>query len=237
MFDIIQKALAGLDRFGGGRSAQVPGSEHSSASPAHMPGVTGAAAPGVYSPHAETVLDEREMFYSRSAAFDAKWANEGLLGRALARHRGEKVDDPEIRPEPGAPAKERPLRSVSEVIAEAMATAKKPPSGPAPGPEKPYTGLSPEEEYHQRRAMMDARAARRPPVGGPMKPELGAPAKERPLRSVEEVIAEAMGSVKKPPSGPPPAPEKPYTGLSPEEEYRQRRAMMDARLASRGGRA
>jgi len=78
--------------------------------------------------------------------------------RAMARSRGEKVADPAIQPERGAPASARPLRDPQAVIAEAMAqSAPKPAAAPA-APARPYTGLSPQEEYEQRRAAMNAKA-------------------------------------------------------------------------------
>jgi len=236
MFDFMSQIFAQMkaqDRFGGGsQSDAVPAVSHSPFGPAPMTGPTGGAVPGVVSPAAETVLDERESYLANSAGFDAKWANDSLLSRALARHRGEKVEDPAIQPERGAPGQERPQRDIATIIAEAMASAAKPASGPAPERERPYTGLSPEEEYHQRRAALDARAGSQPHREA-SRPELGAPGQARPLRDPATVIAEAMASATRPASGPAPGPERPYTGLSPEEEYHQRRAAIDARAARR----
>jgi hypothetical protein len=166
-----------------------------------------------------------------------------FLQRVLERLRG--GDEAPVEPELGAPAQERPLRDPGTVIAEAMATASRPASAAPPGPERPYSGLSPEEEYRSRRAAMDARelphyeramARHRGEQGDDraIAREAGAPAHRRPLRDPQEVIAEAMATAPRPTSTPVPPPERPYSGLSPEEEYRQRRAALDARYGGAG---
>lgn len=261
MFDIIQDVLARMraqDHFGSSRASLAPeaggGSGIGASGPAAAwSGGTGRAAPGVVSPTAETVLDEREMYLANSAGFDAKWANASPFMRAMARMRGESVEEPAaaVGSELGAPGASRELRDPEAVIAEAVASSARPPSGPAPGPEKPYTGLTPEEEYQQRVSAMNAKAA----GGGmswfekamarargeavaemPITPALGTPgagAAGRPLRSVEEVIAEAMATHKAPTSTPAPGREKPYSGLSAEEEYKMRRAALDAKYPAK----
>jgi len=162
MLDFFHATLARAqaeDLFGGERPAAVSSaSEASPLPPAYAPGVTGVAGPRALSPAAETVLDERELYLANSASFDARWAHDGLLARAMARHRGEAFADPATRPELGAPTSARPLRDPSAVIAEALASSRRPMSAPAPEREGPVSGLSPEEEYRDRRAAMDARA-------------------------------------------------------------------------------
>jgi hypothetical protein len=243
MFDIIQQYLArarAQDWFGG---SSPPAAAAASGADAAAPLYGGGpAAPGVVSPAAETVLDEREQYYARSAAMDAKWAQSPMLARALARARGEAVDDLPIAPELGAPASERPLRDPQTVIAEALASVMKPVAPPAaPSGAGPYE----EDNYHARRAAMDAKYAGDSPYQRamarargeqvdelPITPELGAPKSERPLRDPQAVIAEALASVTKP-AAPPAAP----SGAGPyeEENYRARRAAMDAKAEKDDG--
>jgi hypothetical protein len=202
------------------------------------------AAPAPAPAPASSGPSPEEEYRARRAAMDARDGDgPSFLQRALARLRGD--DHAPIEREPGAPAQERPLRDPETVIAEAMATASRPAPAAAPEPERPYSGLSPEEEYRARRAALDAREmphyqramarAGGAEVDDPtIAREPGAPAHRRPLRDPQEVIAEAMATAPRPTSTPVPPPERPYSGLSPEEEYRQRRAMLDARYGGSG---
>jgi hypothetical protein len=205
------------------------------------------------------VTDERETYLANSASFDKKWEGNSFLERALARHRGDEVDaTPAAPPAPelGAPTSSQPLRSPEEVIAEAM--GEKPRFEAAPGATAETTGggagsggtgsgSDERDTYLANSASFDKkwegnsfieRALARhrgekvdETPAAPPAPELGAPPSSRPLRSPEEVIAEATGQTKPPAEraavpAPPPAP---ASGKSAEEEYRERRAAMDAK--------
>lgn len=127
------------------------------------PASQSAAVPGAVSPAADTVVDseEKDTYLSNKASMDSKWANDPLLARAMARQRGEKLEDPEIKPELGAPKQSRPLADPADVIAGVMATAnqpaaKEPSAGTGPA-EAPSTGPSEKNIYEANRASFDAK--------------------------------------------------------------------------------
>ena len=127
------------------------------------PGPTGGAVPGAYSPAVDTLLDPRETYLANKAGMDAKWSGSDLLQRALARHRGEKVEDRPIKPELGAPKQTRPLASTEAVMAQVhaeSAKAKAAPAAPAPPPAAPHSGPTERDVYMANAKASDERAAK-----------------------------------------------------------------------------
>jgi hypothetical protein len=160
-FDYLDEMKRKASLFGGDASAaSAPATSRPPAAPAAAGG-TSAAVPGAHSPAADTVLDERETYLANSASFDKKWEGDDFLARALARHRGEKVEEQPVAPELGAPKSERPMRSLEEIMAEVHAQSA-PPKAPAAEPEAPspaaQAGMSERDHYMERRAAMDGKS-------------------------------------------------------------------------------
>lgn len=130
--------------------------------PRYAPTAATAAA-AARSPTAATIVDdERETYMARSAAFDKKRANDHTFQRAMARARGEEVDELPITPELGAPKQSRPLRDPQAVIAEAL--AEKRPAAPPAAAAAPESskGPSARDLYMSNRAALDEKAAKMP---------------------------------------------------------------------------
>jgi len=145
-------------------AAPAPSSDHSShAAPSGYSGPSHGAVPGAYSPAVDTLLDPRETYLANKAGMDAKWSGSDMLARALARHRGEKVDDQAIKPELGAPKQTRPLASLDTVMGQAHAEAahaKAPPAAPTPPPAAPHSGPSERNVYETNAKAADERASK-----------------------------------------------------------------------------
>jgi hypothetical protein len=146
---------------GGGATPGHATSDHAAhASPAY-PGPARGAVPGAYSPAVNTLVDEKDIYQANKAGMDAKWSGSDLLQRALARHRGEKVEDRAIKPELGAPTHTRPLASPEAVIAQAQAAsapAAHAAPGPAAAPAAPHSGPSERDVYLANQTASDERA-------------------------------------------------------------------------------
>lgn len=135
--------------------------DHSSHAPAGYSGPSRGAVPGAYSPAVDTLLDPRETYLANKAGMDAKWNGSDMLARALARHRGEKVEEGAIKPELGAPKQTRPLASTDQVMAQVHAESAKPPAAaPTPPPAAPHSGPTERDVYTANAGAADERASK-----------------------------------------------------------------------------